>query len=256
MWTQAKDCACVVAYPTKRCAVKGEAKFVALGACPATCGACEAYDVGTVKLADFETWRREDGYWYSEYTSLGAEGNPHLSSSWNYPCDHYCGFIHIEVQNNTLVQRNSTTGGSVCGVDGNEKVLAAYQTASDCDGNLAGPYAAAHTVFGTSTTILGNDTVIYAVKLPGLRRRLQPETSSQRCRVMASASARPRASHSVPSSLTPRPYIASISSTTKPNGSGSSTTPALCTTSAPRTDKLGSRVHARASTAKPTSGFS
>ena len=93
-------------------------------------------------MADFEVWRREEGYWYGEYTFLGAEGDPYVSSSWNYPYDHYYGFIHIELDGNALKQRNvfiyppqdpdkcsgtddSTEGDGVCGVNGNEKVFGA-----------------------------------------------------------------------------------------------------------------------------------
>ncbi len=57
-------------------------------------------------MADYEVWKREEGYWYGEYTFLGAEGDPYVSSSWNYPYDHYYGFIHIELNGNALKQRN------------------------------------------------------------------------------------------------------------------------------------------------------
>ena len=86
------------------------------------------------------------------YTFLGAEGDPYVSSSWNYPYDHYYGFIHIELDGNSLKQRNvfiyppqtaekcdaddSTEGDGVCGINGNEKVFGADQEASDCEGNL------------------------------------------------------------------------------------------------------------------------
>ena len=158
-------------------------------------------------MADYEVWKREEGYWYGEYTFLGAEGDPYVSSSWNYPYDHYYGFIHIELDGNALKQRNvfiyppqdpekcsgtddSTEGDGVCGINGNEKVFGADQEASDCEGNLAGPYTQGGFTLDTTTTVrsprqsncaegdhahltpspraqvLGDDTVIYSVKIP------------------------------------------------------------------------------------------
>ena len=157
-------------------------------------------------MADYEVWKREEGYWYGEYTFLGAEGDPYISSSWNYPYDHYYGFIHIELNGNALKQRNvfiyppqtaekceaddSTEGDGVCGVNGNEKVFGADQEASDCEGNLAGPYTQGGFTLDTTTTVrsprqnncaegdhahltpspraqvLGDDTVIYSVRIP------------------------------------------------------------------------------------------
>jgi len=52
-------------------------------ACAAACDACEC-DISKVDLADFEVWRREEGYWWGEYSFYGAEGDPYASASWNY----------------------------------------------------------------------------------------------------------------------------------------------------------------------------
>lgn len=137
-------------------------------------------DVDSVNLLDFEVWKREAGYWQGNYTFLGADGNPFVSPSWNYPYDHYWGFISLQISGNALVQRNvfiyppqtncttnpNTTGSGVCGVNGNERIFSAAQNASDCDGNLAGPYPYGAFTLGTTTTIFGNDTVLYQVKLP------------------------------------------------------------------------------------------
>jgi len=154
------------------------------GNCEGTCGGsfCPVDCLSSLKLSDFEVWRREEGYWFGEYTLLGAEGNPFVSTTWNYPYDHYFGFIHIELIGNALKQRNvfiyppqdattcasdfTVSGAGVCGVNGNEKVFSADQTASDCTGNLAGPYPYGAYTLDTTTTILGDDTVVYAVKLP------------------------------------------------------------------------------------------
>ena len=91
---------------------------------------------------------------YGEYTFLGSAGDPYYSATWNYLYDHYSGFIHIEQNGNALKQRNlfvyppqsadtcdannAALGEEVCGSNGNEKTFAADQSASDCDGNLAG----------------------------------------------------------------------------------------------------------------------
>ena len=137
-------------------------------------------DVDAVELADFEVWRREEGYWWGEYTFLGAEGDPFASASWNYGYDHYWGFIHLELEGNSLRQRNvfvyppsadcdedpTVSGEGECGVNGNERIFSADQSASDCDGNLAGPYVTFGLTVDTTTTVLGDDTVVYSVKLP------------------------------------------------------------------------------------------
>ena len=144
-------------------------------------GGGDACDVDAVELADFEVWRREEGYWWGEYTFLGAEGDPYASASWNYGYDHYWGFIHLELAGNSLRQRNvfvyppsakcdedpSVSGAGECGVNGNERIFSADQSASDCDGNLAGPYVTFGLTVDTTTTVLGDDTVVYSVKLPG-----------------------------------------------------------------------------------------
>ena len=199
----------------KRCAVKGadDAKTLASTACGCACQ--DVCDPSEENLADYEVWRREEGYWYGEYecgvdvqvlrvaamasrrsdaanarlnstprryTFLGAEGDPYVSSSWNYPYDHYYGFIHIELDGNSLKQRNvfiyppqttekceaddSTEGDGVCGTNGNEKIFGADQSASDCDGNLAGPYTQGGFTLDTTTRVIGDDTVIYSVKIP------------------------------------------------------------------------------------------
>jgi len=61
---------------------------------------------------------------------------------------------------------NSTLGDGECGVNGNEKIFQADQAASDCDGNLAGPFDFGGVVLDTTTTVLGDDTAIYKVTLP------------------------------------------------------------------------------------------
>jgi hypothetical protein len=146
------------------------------------CACKDVCDPAKENLADYEVWKREEGYWYGEYTFLGAEGDPYISSSWNYPYDHYYGFIHIELNGNALKQRNvfiyppqtaekceaddTTEGEGICGVNGNEKIFGADQSASDCEGNLAGPYTQGGFTLDTTTRVLGDDTVIYSVRIP------------------------------------------------------------------------------------------
>jgi len=57
-------------------------------------------------------------------------------------------------------------GAGACGENGNERIFSADQSASDCDGNLAGPYVTFGLTVDTTTTVLGDDTVVYSVKLP------------------------------------------------------------------------------------------
>ena len=57
-------------------------------------------------------------------------------------------------------------GDGSCGVNGNEKVFSADQQAADCDGNLAGPFVAYGMEMSTATTLMGDDTVLYQVRMP------------------------------------------------------------------------------------------
>jgi len=51
-------------------------------------------------------------------------------------------------------------------VNGNEKIFSAQQSAVDCNGNLAGPYPYGSFEVPTTTTIIGDDTVLYQVRFP------------------------------------------------------------------------------------------
>ena len=57
----------------------------------------ESCDPVDVRLLDYPQWEAEKGYWIGEYTFLGGDGDAFVSSSWNYPYDHYKGFITGEV---------------------------------------------------------------------------------------------------------------------------------------------------------------
>ena len=138
-------------------------------------------DLEQVELLDFEAWQREDGYWVGEYTFLGADGDPNVSTRWPYDYAHYRGFIHLEVEGNSIRQRNvfayppqpdldrcdgnegEVKGNGICGVHGNEKVFRADQSASDCQGSLAGPFITPFGNAATYTQIIEPDTVLYKV---------------------------------------------------------------------------------------------
>jgi len=145
-------------------------------------------DPSQVDLADFEAWRREEGYWIGEYTFLGADGAPFVSGRWPYRYDDYRGFIHLEVDGPNIRQRNvflypaqqeedctgevdemgvptDVVGDGECGVNGNEKIFSADQQAVDCDGNLAGPFTQGPFTLATETRLLGDDSVLYQVRL-------------------------------------------------------------------------------------------
>ncbi|MCP4955112.1 MAG: hypothetical protein GY919_05750 [Photobacterium aquimaris] len=139
-------------------------------------------DLDNVQLLDFTPWQRENGYWVGDYTLLGADGTPQVSSRWPYQYDNYQGFIHLEVIGNTIKQRNvflyppkkaelcdETTmalGNGICGINGNEKIFSADQKATDCDGNLSGPFESFGMTLDTNTTLIGDDTVLYQVRMP------------------------------------------------------------------------------------------
>lgn len=129
-------------------------------------------------LLNFEPWVREEGYWVGDYIFLNGNGDVYESGDWNYPYGDYKGFIVMNIEGNSLKQRNvflyppqdiakcgGVVGNGVCGTHGNEKVFEANQEAVDCSGNLAGPFVAGPYTLDTATTIMGNDTIVYRVSL-------------------------------------------------------------------------------------------
>lgn len=142
----------------------------------------EDCDLDNFQLLDFKPWQREHGYWIGEYTLLGADGTPQVSSRWPYRYDNYQGFIHLEVVGNAIKQRNvflyppklaeqcdeTTTalGNGICGINGNEKIFSADQKATDCSGNISGPFESFGMTLDTYTTLIGDDTVLYQVRMP------------------------------------------------------------------------------------------
>ena len=71
-----------------------------------TTAVAEDCDLANLDLRSFPAWEREHGYWVGEYTLMGADGNAFASQNWNYPYDHYAGFIALEVEGNAITQRN------------------------------------------------------------------------------------------------------------------------------------------------------
>jgi hypothetical protein len=145
-------------------------------------------NLGDVNLLDFDAWNRESGYWVGEYTFLGADGDPNQNANWPYRYEHYKGFIHLAVAGNAIAQRNiflyppknpsqctgdasEVKGNGTCGVNGNEKVYSADQSASDCKGSLAGRFSTIYGDADTFTTLVEPDRVLYRWSSP--RRRSQ-----------------------------------------------------------------------------------
>ena len=154
--------------------------FIVIFGTSSTANSCEP---SSINLLDFPAWERENGFWVGEYTLLGADGNPFNSQNWNYPYDHYAGFIALKVSGDQIVQRNvflyppqtaescaqnpAVLGGGECGVNGNEKIFSADQSATDCSGGLSGPYMQYGMQLDTETRLLNDDTILYQVRLNG-----------------------------------------------------------------------------------------
>ncbi|VEU34932.1 unnamed protein product [Pseudo-nitzschia multistriata] len=149
-------------------------------------------DPADVKLLDYPQWEAEKGYWIGEYTFLQGDGNPYESSQWNYPYDHYKGFITGEVVGNAYRQRNvflyppqipskcnpenenNVIGDGECGVNGNTKVFEADQSATTCSlnpalgGIIEGLYVQGPYELPTKTELIGRENaLLYQVFIPG-----------------------------------------------------------------------------------------
>ena len=83
---------------------------------PSCCGGYGEYkdveadtscDASEVILADYAQWSHEDGYWLGEYSYYDGNGDPlYDPDSWNYPYDHYKGFVAGSVNSGSYSQRN------------------------------------------------------------------------------------------------------------------------------------------------------
>ena len=138
----------------------------------------------SVDLKSYPQWKAEVGYWIGEYSFYGADGNPNVSPSWNYPYGSYVGFITGNVEGPSYRQRNvflyppqdtsicelvnnSTIGDGECGINGNTKIFEADQTAGACstEGTIEGPYQG---YFNTKTELIGRENaLLYQVFLNG-----------------------------------------------------------------------------------------
>jgi len=143
-------------------------------------------DPSEINLLDYPQWEQEKGYWLGEYTFLQSDGTPFVNTRWNYPYDHYKGFITGEVVRNSYRQRNvflyppqttpmcdaaenSVVGNGVCGTNGNTKVFEADQSATTCSGgDIAGSYLYNFIPLPTYTQLVGKDNaLLYQVFIPG-----------------------------------------------------------------------------------------
>jgi len=144
-------------------------------------------DPSEVVLSESPQWRHEEGYWIGEYSLFNGDGDEFTSSSWNYPYNHYKGFITGNVQDNQYRQRNvfmyppqvatkcqgtkppAVVGEGVCGLNGNVKVFEADQQATKCStnpelkGDIEGPYGS---LSYTYTELIGrSNSLLYQVWL-------------------------------------------------------------------------------------------
>ena len=137
-----------------------------------------------VVLSESKQWQHEEGYWIGEYSMYNSDGEEY-TTSWNYPYDHYKGFITGNVKGNAYRQRNvfmyppqkadkcdspeDVQGTGACSVNGNMKVFEADQSTLICSlnpelkGDIEGPYGS---MAYTYTELIGqNNSLLYQVWL-------------------------------------------------------------------------------------------
>jgi len=137
----------------------------------------------TCDLTEFNQWDKEKGYWVGDLSFFGADGAPMNDQEyWNFPYDHYKGFIVGQVQNNHYQQRNiffyppqtqekceifvetTDSENGVCGVNGNIKMFFADQQGS-CEsqsGTIEGVFAGSQYTW-SSLHGQQDDSVLYEV---------------------------------------------------------------------------------------------
>lgn len=160
---------------------------------------CDASSVATtLRLSSVPAWERQAGWWVGNLSLFNADGAPSVSKSWPYGFGAYAGFIRIRLVGSRLVQRNvfvypplsesdcaarsaagtpTVVGGGTCGVNGNERVFEADQTAVDCAGNMQGNGTFGDVPFTSTTTVLTDDAVLYRVTSGGLLLQNQLTTT-------------------------------------------------------------------------------
>lgn len=141
----------------------------------------EECNKSTVVLADYPQWADEDGFWVGEYSYFGANMRPnYVPDRWNYPYDHYRGFITGSVDGGSYSQRNTFfyppqtedlcalndntfVESEACGSTGAVKRFLADQTTEYCNahegGRISGPYGED----STTTTLIGTQAVLYQI---------------------------------------------------------------------------------------------
>jgi len=141
----------------------------------------EPCNISSVVLADFPQWADEHGYWVGEYSYFGASMTPtYVPETWNYPYDHYRGFITGSVRDGSYSQRNTFLyppqtayhcalnnntylDEEPCGSTGSAKLFQADQTTKYCDRNDGGRISGAYGEDSTTTTLIGDQAVLYQI---------------------------------------------------------------------------------------------
>ena len=134
-----------------------------------------------VDLATFPQWADESGYWQGELSYFGANMEPnYIPDSWNYPYDHYSGFIVGSINGNSYSQRNvfmyppqtallcaannnTFLDSETCGNTGSLKKFQADQTTEYCDNNDGGRISGPYGDDATTTTLVGTQAVLYQI---------------------------------------------------------------------------------------------
>jgi len=138
-------------------------------------------NVSSVELADFPQWADEHGFWVGDLTYFGADLQPNYAPDrWNYPYDHYRGFITGSVDGGSYSQRNTffyppqtaercalSNGtyveGEACGSSGALRTFQADQTTEVCDANEGGRISGPYGEDSTTTTLIDDHAVLYQI---------------------------------------------------------------------------------------------
>ncbi len=136
----------------------------------------------TLTLSDLPVWKRHAGYWISNQTFLSSNGKPYTIDSWPYSYGVYKGFIKIEIDGSNVKERGiylytplsrrecyirkcagkpTVLGNGKCSHNSNEKVFKGEFKATDEIGNLAGTFNSGALNANVSTTVIGDDSVLY-----------------------------------------------------------------------------------------------
>jgi len=138
-------------------------------------------NASTVDLSTFPQWADEDGFWKGELSYFGVNMKPnYVPDKWNYPYDHYSGFIAGSINGNSYSQRNvfmyppqtaalcalsnnTFLDSETCGTTGSLKKFQADQTTEVCDNNDGGRISGPYGDDATTTTLIGTQAVLYQI---------------------------------------------------------------------------------------------